>query len=131
MPTFVTERHHAANVFLSHYHYRTQPCNPFKLDWKRRQVTPFADMSPSEMQFLWKTKDLVEKRRGFIFMRFRESWTDMCKATCFKRQKKTTSTKTRCTLSLRCSRTTGNLERALLISMMALSTTYLFGITVN
>jgi hypothetical protein len=72
MPTFVTERHHAANVFLSHYHYRTQPCNPFKLDWKRRQSTPFADMAPSEMQFLWRTKDLVEKRREFATILARE-----------------------------------------------------------
>jgi hypothetical protein len=63
MPAFVAERHHAANVFLSHYHYRTQSCDPFKLDWRRRQTTPFAEMTPNEIHFLMRTKALVEKRR--------------------------------------------------------------------
>ena len=62
MPAFIQERHHSANVFLSHYHYRTQPCDPFKLDWRRRQATPFADMTPTEIQFLMRTKELVEQR---------------------------------------------------------------------
>ncbi|KAF2092916.1 hypothetical protein NA57DRAFT_49246 [Rhizodiscina lignyota] len=63
MPAFVQERHHAANVFLSHYHYRTQPCDPFKLDWRRRHATPFAAMSEKEVMFLMRTKELVEQKR--------------------------------------------------------------------
>jgi hypothetical protein len=61
MPAFIQERHHAANVFLSHYHYRTQPCDPFKLDWNKRHRTPFADLTPLELRFIMKTKDLVAK----------------------------------------------------------------------
>jgi hypothetical protein len=60
MPNFIVERHHAANVFLSHYHYRTQPCNPFHVDWRKRYSTPFSDMTPNEIQFLVRTKELVE-----------------------------------------------------------------------
>ena len=65
MPVFVSERHHAANVFLSHYHYRTQPCDPFKVDWRRRQATPFAEMTPNEIHFLKRTAELVEERSKF------------------------------------------------------------------
>lgn len=62
MPEFISERHHAANVFLSHYHYRTQPCDPFKVDWRRRQATPFAEMKTDEIHFLKRTAELVEQR---------------------------------------------------------------------
>jgi len=66
MPAFMQERHHSANVFLSHYHYRTQPCDPFKLDWRKRQTTPFADMTPTEIRFIMRTKELVEQKRGWF-----------------------------------------------------------------
>jgi hypothetical protein len=66
MPTFIQERHHAANVFLSHYHYRTQPCDPFKLDWQKRHRTPFADMTTNEIHFLMRTKELVEQSGEFL-----------------------------------------------------------------
>jgi hypothetical protein len=62
MPEFIQERHHAANVFLCHYHYRTQPCDPFKVDWRRRQTTPFAEMKIEEIHFLKRTAELVEQR---------------------------------------------------------------------
>jgi hypothetical protein len=65
MPGYIQERHHAANVYLSHYHYRTQPCNPFKLDWRNRHTTPFANMTPTEIQFLLRTKELVEESGKF------------------------------------------------------------------
>jgi len=63
MPVFISERHHAANVFLAHYHYRTQPSNPFEIDWRRRHATPYSDMTPPEIQFIMRTKQLVEKGR--------------------------------------------------------------------
>jgi hypothetical protein len=63
MPSFISQRHDAANVFLAHYHYRTQPCNPFKIDWRRRHTTPFADMTPTEVQFICRTKEMVEQYR--------------------------------------------------------------------
>lgn len=62
MPTFIADRHHSANVFLSHYHYCTKPCNPFKLDWRKRQNTPFAEMTTNEIDFLLKTSELVKER---------------------------------------------------------------------
>jgi hypothetical protein len=65
MPAFITERHHAANVFLSHYHYRTQPCDPFKQNWKRRHATPFPEMTTAEIQFLMRTRELVQERREY------------------------------------------------------------------
>ncbi|KAK3364552.1 hypothetical protein B0T25DRAFT_443157 [Lasiosphaeria hispida] len=60
-PSFIQERHNSANVFLSHYHYRTAHCNPFKIDWKRRHATPFADMSTEDIIFLQKTTKLLEE----------------------------------------------------------------------
>ncbi|KAK0725842.1 hypothetical protein B0H67DRAFT_571698 [Lasiosphaeris hirsuta] len=60
-PSFILDRHNAANVFLSHYHYRTAHCNPFKIDWKRRHATPFADMSTEDIIFLQKTAGLLEE----------------------------------------------------------------------
>lgn len=65
IPNFISERHHGANVFLSHYHYRTQPCNPFELDWKQRHKTPFADFTTDEILFLKKTKKMMEERGLF------------------------------------------------------------------
>jgi len=62
MPVFIYDRHHAANVFLAHYHYRTQPCDPFKVDWTRRHATPFADMSTGDINFLQRTKQLIAER---------------------------------------------------------------------
>ncbi|KAK1751523.1 cutinase transcription factor 1 beta [Echria macrotheca] len=61
-PSFVQERQNSANVFLSHYHYRTEGCNPFKMDWKRRHATPFADMSTYDVIFLQKTQKLLEEK---------------------------------------------------------------------
>jgi hypothetical protein len=65
MPVFVSERHHAANVFLSHYHYRTQPCNPFNQNWRKRHMTAFAEMTTNEIQFLARTKDLIEQKSKY------------------------------------------------------------------
>ena len=62
MPKFISERHHSANVFLSHYHYCTKPCNPFHLDWKRRQTTPFAEMTTDEIDFILSTSEMVKDR---------------------------------------------------------------------
>ncbi|KAK5662535.1 hypothetical protein OQA88_8447 [Cercophora sp. LCS_1] len=61
-PSFIQDRHHSANVFLSHYHYRTESCNPFKMDWKRRHATPFANMSTQDVIFLQKTQKLLEEK---------------------------------------------------------------------
>jgi hypothetical protein len=61
-PSFIQERHHAANVFLSHYHYRTESANPFKQDWRRRHATPFSHMTVDEIHFLERTKLLVKER---------------------------------------------------------------------
>ncbi|KAK0736477.1 hypothetical protein B0T21DRAFT_288897 [Apiosordaria backusii] len=66
IPNFIEERHHSANVFLSHYHYRTESFNPFKQDWKRRHATPFAHMSVDEIQFLERTKALMKERESII-----------------------------------------------------------------
>lgn len=62
IPTFIWELHHGANVFLSHYHYSTQPCNPFHLNWKRRQATPFAELTTEEVHFLIQTGEMVKDR---------------------------------------------------------------------
>ncbi len=59
---FISERHHSANVFLSHYHYCTKPCSPFNLDWKRRQATPFAEMTTDEIDFILSTSEMVKER---------------------------------------------------------------------
>ncbi|KAH8883017.1 hypothetical protein GQ53DRAFT_664708 [Thozetella sp. PMI_491] len=63
IPTFIDERHHAANVYLSHFHYCNQLCNPFTLDWKNRQSTPFADITPEEILFIEATKKIVKKKQ--------------------------------------------------------------------
>jgi len=91
MPNFISERHHSANVYLSHYHYCTNSCNPFKIDWRKRQTTPFAEMTTDEILFLKKTsemvKDLQDKIRNthelnlyeddlyFVSQMFEENWT--------------------------------------------------------
>lgn len=62
MPNFMFERHHSANVFLSHYHYCTKPCDPFTIDWRMRQTTPFAEMTVDEIHFLIKTSEMVKER---------------------------------------------------------------------
>jgi hypothetical protein len=62
IPTFISELHHGANVFLSHYHYSTQPCNPFHLNWKRRQATPFAELTTEEIHFLIQTSETIKDR---------------------------------------------------------------------
>ncbi|KAL2123770.1 hypothetical protein VTJ04DRAFT_135 [Mycothermus thermophilus] len=73
MPNFISEHHHSANVILSHYHYRTESCNPFKQDWRQRHRTPFAHLSPQDIQFLERTKDLLkEKQREDRIRRNRE-----------------------------------------------------------
>ncbi|KAH6627534.1 hypothetical protein F5144DRAFT_652459 [Chaetomium tenue] len=66
IPNFIAERHHSANVFLSHYHYRTESTNPFKQDWKKRHLTPFSYMSVDDIQFLERTKVLLEEREEVI-----------------------------------------------------------------
>ncbi|KAG9233443.1 hypothetical protein BJ875DRAFT_378620 [Amylocarpus encephaloides] len=66
MPNFMSERHHSANVFLSHYHYCTKPCSPFTVDWRTRQTTPFAEMTTDEILFLIKTSDMVKERQDRI-----------------------------------------------------------------
>jgi len=66
IPNFIAERHHSANVFLSHYHYRTESSNPFKQDWKRRHMTPFSYMSVDDIQFLERTKVLLKEREDVI-----------------------------------------------------------------
>ncbi len=58
-PGFIQERHNSANVFLSHYHYRTAHCNPFKLDWKRRHTSPYAHMATEDVIFIEKTKGIA------------------------------------------------------------------------
>ncbi|KAH6839427.1 hypothetical protein B0I37DRAFT_316278 [Chaetomium sp. MPI-CAGE-AT-0009] len=63
IPNFIADQHHSANVFLSHYHYRTESSNPFKQEWKRRHLTPFSHMSVDDIQFLERTK-LLFKERG-------------------------------------------------------------------
>jgi hypothetical protein len=62
MPLFIEELHHSANVFLSHYHYVTKMCNPFKINWKYRQTTRFQGYTPSEIRFLHKTKEMVQEK---------------------------------------------------------------------
>ncbi|KAI1121871.1 hypothetical protein F5Y10DRAFT_255370 [Nemania abortiva] len=66
LPTFISERHHSANVFLAHYHYCTQPCSPFEIDWRKRQQTPFADLEPDDILFLRKTKKMIEEKANAI-----------------------------------------------------------------
>jgi len=66
IPNFIADRHHSANVFLSHYHYRTESSNPFKQDWRRRHMTPFSYMSVDDIQFLERTKVLLKEREGVI-----------------------------------------------------------------
>jgi len=65
------EHHQSANVFLSHYHYSTKPCNPFTLNWKRRQTTRFADYSPDEIRFIMRTKDHAKKCRMLLHFSLR------------------------------------------------------------
>lgn len=62
MPTFISELHHGANVFLSHYRYCTQPCDPFTLQWSKRESTPFAEIAIDEIHFLVRTSELVKER---------------------------------------------------------------------
>src|SRR5450756_2698382 len=62
MPAFISELHHGSNVFLAHYHYCTKPCDPFTMDWRRRQSTPFAEMTTNEIHFLIRTSSLVKER---------------------------------------------------------------------
>lgn len=62
IPNFIADQHHSANVFLSHYHYRTESTNPFKQDWKKRHLTPFSYMSVDDIQFLERTKVLFDER---------------------------------------------------------------------
>jgi hypothetical protein len=71
MPNFISERHHSANVYLSHYHYCTKPCNPFNVDWRKRQTTPFADMTTDEIHFLMKTSEMVKERRKYCRWRLK------------------------------------------------------------
>ncbi|KAK0620665.1 hypothetical protein B0T14DRAFT_431637 [Immersiella caudata] len=66
IPNFIQERHHTANVFLSHYHYRTESANPFAQDWRRRHATPFSHMSVDEIHFLEQTKRMVNEREQII-----------------------------------------------------------------
>jgi hypothetical protein len=66
MPNFVAERHHSANVFLSHYHYCTKPCDPFKIDWRKRQSNPYAEMTPKEIDFLLTTSEMVKARSKIV-----------------------------------------------------------------
>jgi hypothetical protein len=91
MPNFISERHHSANVYLSHYHYCTKPCNPFNIDWRKRQTTPFAEMTTDEIHFLKKTSEMVKERQDkirithelnlyeddlyFVSQMFEENWT--------------------------------------------------------
>lgn len=90
IPTFISELHHGSNVFLSHYHYCTKPCDPFTMDWRKRQSTPFAEMSIDEIHFLVRTSKLVKERKEqfrvakeidlyeddlyFISQMFEENW---------------------------------------------------------
>ncbi|KAK3897057.1 hypothetical protein C8A05DRAFT_39394 [Staphylotrichum tortipilum] len=60
IPNCISDRHHSANVFLLHFHYRTESCNPFKQDWKMRHMTPFSYMSVDDIQFLERTKVLLK-----------------------------------------------------------------------
>ena len=64
MPDFISERHHSANVYLSHYHYCTSAHNPFASinNWDKRETTHFADMSPAEFHFLRRTAKMLEER---------------------------------------------------------------------
>ncbi|KAL2271980.1 hypothetical protein VTJ83DRAFT_1351 [Remersonia thermophila] len=66
MPNFISEHHQSANVILHHYHYRTESCNPFKQDWTQRHRTPFANMSPEDIMFLERTKELLAQRESII-----------------------------------------------------------------
>jgi hypothetical protein len=66
IPTFIEQRHHSANVFLSHYHYRTESSNPFHQDWKKRYATPFSHMSADDIHFLERTKTLLKEREDII-----------------------------------------------------------------
>lgn len=66
IPNFIADQHHSANVFLSHYHYRTESTNPFKQDWKKRHLTPFSYMSVDDIQFLERTKVLFDEREDVI-----------------------------------------------------------------
>ena len=127
MPEFISDRHHAANVFLSHYHYRTQPCDPFKVDWRRRQATPFAEMKTDEIHFLKKTAELVEQRSKFE--NFRENKMPLTQVNRqgknFVRQGIIGCTRTSCTLSLKCSKRIGRRKTVLLILTVEQSIMYL------
>jgi hypothetical protein len=63
MPQFIFDRHHGANVFLSHYHYLNQLHNAFKTDWTRRHATPFAEFSTEDIHFVGRTQEFVKERR--------------------------------------------------------------------
>jgi len=71
IPTFISGLHEGANVFLCHYHYCTEPCNPFTMDWKRRHVTRFADIPIGDIHFLLESRDMIRKRAD-MFRRTRE-----------------------------------------------------------
>lgn len=62
MPTFISDLHHGATVFLCYYHYYTAPCDPFSVDWKRRHVTPFAELPSDDILFVLKTKEIVQRQ---------------------------------------------------------------------
>jgi hypothetical protein len=62
MPNFISELHHSANVFLAHYHYCTDSCNPFTVDRKIRHTTSFAEMTTSEIDFLRVTSNMAKER---------------------------------------------------------------------
>ena len=65
VPNFIQDRHHAANVFLAYYHYRTQSCNPFAVDWGKAEPTPFDLMTPEDIDFLMTTRAMV-KAQGTV-----------------------------------------------------------------
>jgi hypothetical protein len=72
MPKFIFERHHGANVFLSHYHYLNQLHNAFDADWKRRHATPFVDFSTEDIHFLQRSQEFRKDRRKSIVSSARE-----------------------------------------------------------
>jgi len=72
MPTFISELHHGATVFLCYYHYCTKPCNPFTLDWKRRHTSSFSEMPMADVHFLLKSKEMIQERAD-MFRRTREA----------------------------------------------------------
>jgi hypothetical protein len=61
-PEFIADLHQGANVFLMHYHYLTESRNPFTTDWTRRHTSRFPNMTTEDIQFVLKTKQLVDER---------------------------------------------------------------------